>query len=69
MIKEIPDQMVDGELKCRTTIELYCPACGRDVDEAELAALKCNDCGSSLENPQAHVAVVVASVSFGGQAL
>ena len=69
MIKTIPDEMVDGELKCRHTIEVYCPACGRDVDESELAAKKCNDCGASLDNPEEHVAITVASVSFGGETL
>lgn len=69
MLKTIPDEMVDGELKCRHTIEIYCPACGRDVDEGELAAKKCNDCGASLEHPEEHVAITVASVSFGGETL
>lgn len=69
MIKEIPDELVDGVLKCRTTVEIYCPHCGRDVDEDELAAKKCNDCGSSLEDPEQHVAVVVANLSFGGLSL
>lgn len=69
MIKEIPDERVGNEILCRHTVEIYCPACGRDVDEAELAALKCNDCGSSLEAPQQNVAVVVANLSFGGLSL
>lgn len=69
MIKTIPDEMVGGELKCRHTIEIYCPSCGRDVDSDELAAKKCNDCGASLEHPEEHVAITVASVSFGGQTL
>lgn len=69
MIKEIPDELVDGVLKCRTTVEIYCPACGRDVDEAELAAMKCNDCEASLEEPKQNVAVVVANLSFGGLSL
>ena len=66
MLKTIPDEVVDGELKCRHTIEIYCPACGRDVDEVELAALKCNDCGHSLADPKQSVSVEVANLSFGG---
>ena len=69
MIKEIPDERVGDEILCRHTIEIYCPHCGRDVDEAELVAKKCNDCGSSLEEPQQSVAVVVANLSFGGLSL
>jgi Zn finger protein HypA/HybF involved in hydrogenase expression len=43
-------------------VEIYCPACSRDVDEAELAAKKCNDCGADLSTPQQSVAVAVTSV-------
>jgi Zn finger protein HypA/HybF involved in hydrogenase expression len=43
-------------------VEIYCPACSRDVDEAELAAKLCNDCGADLSTPQQSVAVAVTSV-------
>ena len=43
-------------------IEIYCPSCNRDVDEAELSAKKCNDCGADLTDPTQHVAVAVTSV-------
>ena len=66
MIKEIADELVGSEFKPRHTIEIYCPNCGRDVDETELATKKCNDCGDSLEEPERHVAIVVANMSFGG---
>jgi predicted RNA-binding Zn-ribbon protein involved in translation (DUF1610 family) len=69
MIKEIPDQMINGELKCRHTIEIYCPACGYDVSEVELAAKVCSDCGHSLAEPERHVAITVANLSSGGQTL
>jgi uncharacterized OB-fold protein len=69
MIKTIKDELVGSEFKPRHTIEIYCPNCGRDVDEAELAAKKCNDCGDSLEAPEKHVAIVVANMSFGGSTL
>lgn len=45
-----------------TKVEIYCPSCSRDVDETELAALKCNDCGADLSAPEQHVAVSVTSV-------
>jgi rRNA maturation endonuclease Nob1 len=69
MIKEIQDSMDDGEFKPRHTIEIYCPNCGRDVDELELATKVCADCGSSLAKPEQHVAIVVANMSFGGSTL
>jgi Zn finger protein HypA/HybF involved in hydrogenase expression len=69
MIKTIQDELSDGEFKPRHTIEIYCPNCSRDVDEDELAAKKCNDCGDSLEDPEQHVAIVVANMSFGGSTL
>lgn len=69
MIKEIPDELNGAEFKPRHTIEIYCPNCGRDVDEAELAAQKCNDCGTDLSEPEQHVAIVVANMSFGGKTL
>ena len=36
-------------------VEILCPSCGRDVDDAELSAKKCNDCGSDLSDPQQNV--------------
>ena len=69
MIKEIPDEMTDGEFKPRHTIEIYCPNCGYDVSEAELAAKMCSDCGHSLEEPEQHVAILIANMSFGGGTL
>ena len=47
-------------------IEIYCPSCSRDVDENELAALKCTDCGADLTTPEQHVAVAVTSVPVVG---
>ena len=69
MIKTIQDEMTDGEFKPRHTIEIYCPNCGRDVDELELKMQVCSDCGHSLAEPEKHVAIVVANMSFGGSTL
>jgi hypothetical protein len=69
MIKEIADSLEGGEFKCRHTIEIYCPACGYDVSEVELAAKVCSDCGHSLHEPEQHVAIVVANLSSGGATL
>ena len=43
-------------------IEILCPQCSKDVDETELTASKCNDCGADLSDPTQHVAVAVTSV-------
>ena len=69
MIKEIPDEMSGGEFKPRHTIEIYCPNCGRDVDETELAMKVCGDCGHSLDKPEQHVSILVAHLDFGGGVL
>jgi len=45
-----------------TKVEIYCPNCSRDVDEAELIAKRCNDCDADLSEPEQHVAVAVTSV-------
>jgi Zn finger protein HypA/HybF involved in hydrogenase expression len=69
MIKTIQDSMDGGEFKPRHTVEIYCPNCSRDVDETELAMKVCGDCGHSLDEPEQHVAIVVANMSFGGSTL
>ena len=69
MITEIQDSMEDGEFKPRHTVEIYCPNCSRDVDELELKVKVCSDCGHSLAEPEQHVAIVVANMSFGGSTL
>jgi ribosomal protein L37E len=69
MIKEIADSMDGGEFKPRHTVEIYCPNCGRDVDELELKVKVCGDCGFDLSEPEQHVAIVVANMSFGGSTL
>jgi len=47
---------------CAHKIEIYCPACSKDVDDSELGAGACNDCGADLSQPEQHVAVAVTSV-------
>jgi len=69
MIKEIQDSIEGTDFKPRHTIEIYCPNCGRDVDELELKVKVCSDCGHTLEEPEQHVAIVVANMSFGGSTL
>lgn len=46
-------------------VEIYCPNCGRDVDDTELASQKCNDCGADLSTPKQSVSIVVTTKPIG----
>jgi len=49
MILENIAVMANGEVvDPKHVVEILCPNCERDVDEAELAAKVCNDCGYDL---------------------
>ena len=66
MITETPAvKLEDGTILAKHKIEIYCPNCGRDVDETELAAQLCNDCGTSLAQPKQSVAINVTSKPIG----
>jgi Zn finger protein HypA/HybF involved in hydrogenase expression len=57
---------LDGQVvEPRHTIEIYCPNCSRDVDESELAAHKCNDCGQDLSTPKQSVSINATSQPIG----
>jgi transcription initiation factor IIE alpha subunit len=58
-------KLEDGTIAPKHTIEILCPNCGRDVDEAELAAQKCSDCGQDLSQPKQNVAINVTSKPIG----
>ena len=62
MIIEEQAKVIGAVTEVATKVEIYCPNCGRDVDETELSAKKCNDCGTDLSQPEQHVAVAVTSV-------
>jgi predicted RNA-binding Zn-ribbon protein involved in translation (DUF1610 family) len=62
MIIEAQAKVLGEVTEVATKVEIYCPNCGRDVDETELSAKKCNDCGTDLSIPEQHVAVAVTSV-------
>jgi len=47
-------------------IEIYCPNCSRDVDDQELQAKKCNDCGFDLSNPKQCVSIHVTTMPAAG---
>ena len=56
----------DGETKvCKTQEVKVCANCGYDLDEAELAADTCSDCGAPL-NLRVSVSVWATSVPKAG---
>jgi uncharacterized Zn finger protein len=48
---------------CAHKVEILCPNCSRDVDETELIAQKCNDCGHDLSQPKQSVQIHATSVA------
>lgn len=67
MIIEKQARELNGvEIECAHKIEIYCPSCHKDVDEAELSAQKCGDCGTDLTDPEQHVAIAITSVPMIG---
>lgn len=55
----------NGLIQPRHEVEVVCAACGYDLDEAELAASTCADCGQSLDLKQS-VAIHTTSVPAAG---
>jgi Zn finger protein HypA/HybF involved in hydrogenase expression len=68
MITEVAAHEISGAIMARHRIEILCPACDRDVDAQELAALKCNDCGQDLSEPKQNVAIHATTVPAAGGA-
>lgn len=60
-------KLEDGTVQPRHTVEIYCPNCGRDVDETELTNGVCNDCGADLSVPKQNVAINVTSIPAGSK--
>jgi len=56
---------VDGVKVCRSEQTKVCAACGYDLDEAELNADTCSDCGAPL-NLKESVSVWATSVPKAG---
>jgi hypothetical protein len=51
----------DGSIEPAHAVEVVCNACGYDLDEAELAADTCADCGNTLNLKQS-VAIQITTV-------
>jgi rRNA maturation endonuclease Nob1 len=58
----------DGGIETAHSVEIVCAACGFDLDEAELDADKCSDCGASLDLKQS-VTIEATSVPAHGETL
>jgi len=56
-----PRTMGQGLVEPAHVIEVYCDACGYDLDEAELNADTCSDCGQPL-NLKQHVSIQVTTI-------
>jgi predicted amidophosphoribosyltransferase len=68
MILENAAVMANGEVvDPKHVVEILCPNCDRDVDEAELAAKVCSDCGHDLSAPAQHVSIFATSQPIGGK--
>ena len=58
-------QLVDGLVQPRHEVEIVCAACGYDLDQAELTADTCSDCGAPL-NLKQHISIHATSVPAAG---
>lgn len=61
MITAFEAKEVDGISSPRHEVQVVCTACGYDLDESELAADTCADCGATLSLTQ-HMRIYATSV-------
>ena len=54
-----------GLIEPHHEVEVVCAACGYDLDEAELTADTCSDCGAPL-NLKQHISIHATSVPAAG---
>lgn len=55
----------DGLIEPKHEVHIECAACGYDLDESELNADTCSDCGSAL-NLKQHISIHATSVPAAG---
>jgi len=63
-----PRYIETGDIEPEHAIEVVCGNCGFDLDESELEAETCSDCGAPLELKQ-HVAITVTTVPMSGASM
>ena len=56
-----PKALSDGNVEPAHEIEILCAECGYDIDESELEADTCSDCGASL-NLRQNTSIVVTTL-------
>lgn len=59
------ETLENGVIRSAHEVEVVCQNCGYDLDETELAADTCSDCGQTLQLKQ-HVRIQVTSVPITG---
>ncbi len=68
MKQVIEAQLLDnGQIQPRHEIEVVCKACGYDLNEAELEADTCSDCGADLELKQSTLIHATSVPAAGGK--
>lgn len=63
-----PRYLETGDIEPAHEIHVVCGNCGFDLDESELAADTCSDCGVPLELKQ-NVAITVTTVPMSGASM
>lgn len=63
-----PKALENGAIEPAHTVEQVCASCGYDLDEAELAADTCSDCGEALNLKQS-VAIQVTTLPLFGESM
>ena len=63
-----PKTLENGAIEPAHTVEQVCANCGYDLDEAELAADTCSDCGAALNLKQS-VAIQVTTLPLFGESM
>lgn len=67
IIEKQAQDLAEGVTEVAHKIEIFCGNCGRDVDEQELTAQKCGDCGADLtQTVEQNVAIAVTSIPLFG---
>jgi len=67
-VENKPKTLENGAVEPAHTIEQLCDNCGYDLDEAELAADTCSDCGEPL-NLKQNVAIQVTTLPLFGESM
>jgi rRNA maturation endonuclease Nob1 len=61
-------ELEDGVIRNAHEVEIVCHNCGYDLDESELEADTCSDCGAALELKQ-NIKIQVTSVPLFGDTM